>query len=391
MKPVNKWWRGLIFLWLVVLIFMVFSGRPLLATETQDLDQINNLIERTKKQLSNTVYREKSVLSSLLSSQKELDKIEKDLETLNNKLKTVQRGIANLEKELTNCQRELNYLNQMYQARQENFNKRLTAAYKYGPMSYLEILVSAENFSDLVSKFETLSYFLRSDISLMNEVSGIKEEISLKQKEFQTKKRDLEKQRAAYANLKKSTDQQQKQKVILVNKTEEQLKKVQNDRKSLEAALDELEETSRQIEAEIRRKQREEQGTLGTGKMIWPVKGRISSHFGSRYHPILKKNKFHSGLDIAVPSGTQVKAADGGKVLISGWNGGYGYYIAIDHGNGISTAYAHNSRLLVKEGDVVYQGQVIAGSGSTGLSTGPHLHFEVRINGAPVDPVKYLP
>jgi murein DD-endopeptidase MepM/ murein hydrolase activator NlpD len=105
----------------------------------------------------------------------------------------------------------------------------------------------------------------------------------------------------------------------------------------------------------------------------------------------LKKNKFHSGLDIAVPSGTQVKAADGGKVLISGWNGGYGYYIAIDHGNGISTAYAHNSRLLVKEGDVVYQGQVIAGSGSTGLSTGPHLHFEVRINGAPVDPVKYLP
>src|SRR5690606_1638468 len=121
------------------------------------------------------------------------------------------------------------------------------------------------------------------------------------------------------------------------------------------------------------------------------IKGRISSPFGERMHPILKEKRFHSGLDIAVPSGTDVLAADRGKVLISGWNAGYGYFIAIDHGNGISTAYAHNSRLLVKEGELVAQGQVIAKSGSTGLSTGPHLHFEVRKDGTPVDPVAYLP
>ena len=96
-------------------------------------------------------------------------------------------------------------------------------------------------------------------------------------------------------------------------------------------------------------------------------------------------------MDIAAPSGTEVRAADRGKVLISGWNGGYGYYIAIDHGNGLSTAYAHNSRLLVKEGDLVAQGQAIAKSGSTGLSTGPHLHFEVRKEGVPIDPADYLP
>ena len=125
--------------------------------------------------------------------------------------------------------------------------------------------------------------------------------------------------------------------------------------------------------------------------MIWPLKGRISSLFGWRNHPILHEKRFHSGIDIAVPSKTSVKAVDGGKVLISGWNGGYGYYIAIDHGNGISTAYAHNSRLLVKEGELVYQGQEIAKSGSTGLSTGPHLHFEVRENGKPANPLKYLP
>ena len=96
-------------------------------------------------------------------------------------------------------------------------------------------------------------------------------------------------------------------------------------------------------------------------------------------------------MDIAIPTGTDVLAADRGRVMISGWNGGYGYFIVIDHGNGLATAYAHNSRLLVKEGDLVTQGQVIAKSGSTGLSTGPHLHFEVRKDGVPVDPAGYLP
>ena len=106
-------------------------------------------------------------------------------------------------------------------------------------------------------------------------------------------------------------------------------------------------------------------------------KARISSNFGWRMHPILKKNKFHSGIDLAVPTGTAVAAADSGRVLVSGWNGGYGYFIAIDHGNSISTAYGHNSRLLVKEGDIVTRADHLI-IGNTGLSTGPHLHFEVK-------------
>ena len=196
-------------------------------------------------------------------------------------------------------------------------------------------------------------------------------------------------ERRNYSVLREKAVTKQKEKAVLVEKTRVELKRIQDNRQSLEAALDELERISKELEEQIRKRQRAE--GLGTGKIIWPARGRISSPFGWRTHPILKSRRFHSGIDIAIPSGTPVQAADSGVVLISGWNGGYGLFVAIDHGKGISTAYAHNSRLLVKEGDEVTKGQTIALSGSTGWSTGPHLHFEVRENGTPVNPLKYLP
>ncbi|TDX52720.1 peptidoglycan DD-metalloendopeptidase family protein [Orenia marismortui] len=123
---------------------------------------------------------------------------------------------------------------------------------------------------------------------------------------------------------------------------------------------------------------------------IWPVRGRISSGYGWRVHPILNKKHFHGGLDIAVKRGTSVKAAKSGVVLGSGWVSGFGKTVTIDHGNGVVTLYAHNSRLLVKQGQRVNQGQIIAKSGSTGRSTGPHVDFRILIDNKPVNPLKYL-
>lgn len=386
----NQWRKRLIQQWLPV-IFMFFAAlQSLQAAGAEDLKEINRLIERTKRELTSTAQQEKSVLSSLLASQQELARIERELEALEVKISTTQQGIRRLEKELAACQQELDRLSRLLQSRQEKYNRRLTAAYKLGPMSYLEMLVAAENFADLVSRFEMLAYFLRSDRRLMEEVTALRAKVAQEQKVYQSKKRELEQERLSYTKLLKTAEEQRRQQAALVKQTEEQLKKVQADRWTLEKALDELEETSRRIEEELKRRQQEE-AALGTGTMIWPVEGRISSPFGVRFHPILKKNRFHNGIDIAIPTGTPVKAADSGKVLMSKWNGGYGYFIAIDHGKGLSTAYGHNSRLLVKEGETVTKGQVIAYSGNTGLSTGPHLHFEVRVKGAPVDPVKYLP
>lgn len=124
---------------------------------------------------------------------------------------------------------------------------------------------------------------------------------------------------------------------------------------------------------------------------VWPLKGRLTSLFGPRIHPIYHTPDFHTGIDLAVPVGTPVHAAAAGKVVQAGWQGGYGLLLVIDHGNGLSTYYGHLSEVLVRVGQFVEQGQVVARSGNTGLSTGPHLHFEIRRFGEPVDPLPWLP
>ena len=131
-------------------------------------------------------------------------------------------------------------------------------------------------------------------------------------------------------------------------------------------------------------------GRVSRNQFRWPVKGRISSNYGWRMHPILNEKKFHGGIDIAIPSGTPVRAAKAGKVLSSGWIKGFGRIVTIDHGNGIVTSYAHNSQLLVNAGERVQRGEVICRSGNSGLSTGPHLDFRILINSKPANPLEYL-
>jgi murein DD-endopeptidase MepM/ murein hydrolase activator NlpD len=165
---------------------------------------------------------------------------------------------------------------------------------------------------------------------------------------------------------------------------------VASNNKVLEAQIDSLNQEANSLIAEILRLQGTEEyvgGVLG-----WPAPSskRITSYFGYRTHPILKVKKLHTGIDIGVPSGHDIVAANAGKVIKAAWNNSYGYMIMIDHGGGIVTLYAHNSKLLVKTGDIVKKGQVIALSGSTGMSTGPHLHFEVRVNGEYKNPLDYL-
>ncbi len=132
-------------------------------------------------------------------------------------------------------------------------------------------------------------------------------------------------------------------------------------------------------------------GSSGSGNYVWPARGRITSPFGYRTHPVQGTRQFHSGIDIALSRGTPVMATAGGLVTTSGWEGGLGRTIIIDHGDGYSSLYAHNEQLLVRAGAYVVPGQVIALSGNSGVSTGPHLHFEIRKNGEPVDPLRYLP
>ncbi|MCS6814366.1 MAG: peptidoglycan DD-metalloendopeptidase family protein [Cyanobacteria bacterium] len=176
------------------------------------------------------------------------------------------------------------------------------------------------------------------------------------------------------------------------------ISRLQNDRLALEAAEDRLAADSNNLAALIQQKiaeqrARESYGAViirGTGQLSFPSDGALTSYFGWRVHPILGYERFHSGIDFAADYGSPIRAADNGYVIFAGWYGGYGNAVILDHGNGISTLYGHAEELLVAEGQYVQRGQVIATVGSTGLSTGPHLHFEVRQGGEPVDPMAFL-
>jgi len=171
---------------------------------------------------------------------------------------------------------------------------------------------------------------------------------------------------------------------------EQLIGRLRQDQAALEAAEAQLARDSEQLAVLIRQRLETSTVVRGTGRMIYPAAARITSRFGSRVHPILGYRRFHAGIDFGASYGTTIRAADGGRVIFSGWYGGYGQAVIIDHGGGITTLYGHASRLYVREGQTVQQGDAIAAVGSTGLSTGPHLHFEVRQNGNPVNPMGYL-
>ncbi|HBE77145.1 MAG TPA: hypothetical protein DDW65_05115 [Firmicutes bacterium] len=372
------------------LIVLLFTAS--VQGSTYDPDTLKKLIEHTKQELSNQKKKEKSVLSNLSTQQQELNNLEDNHEKLVGKLSDAQNKVTVTQAEQRKLQNNLGALEYNLSLRQRLLNKRLIASYKYGPQSYLEILFKAHDYADLISRFSMIAFFIRNDLNSIDTVQQMKVQVNVKQQTVQAKKRQVEAELQKIVLLKNRVSQSQQKVASKVEQSKAELAQISSNRQQLEKALDEYEQTSRDIGNQINKDAGNNPSeVLGSGKMIWPVKGVITSPFGWRYHPILKTNKYHNGEDIAVPSGTPVHAADNGVVLVSGWEGGYGNYVAINHGNGISTGYGHNSRLLVHVGDRVVKGQVISLSGSTGLSTGPHVHFEVRKNGVPIDPLPYLP
>jgi len=256
--------------------------------------------------------------------------------------------------------------------------------YKNGQVSYLDVLFGASDFNDFTTRLDLLQRVVKQDIDLVAQVKAERQLIV-------DKKSELEQDQAAIQPLKNAVEEK---KLILQNKKSSQqaaLNAAVNQRDTSQKAYQELLETSRNIEQMIRNNNRGFTGGGGSGAMMWPAYGPITSPFGWRNHPIFGDARYHSGIDIGADYGDTVGAADAGVVIYADWMGGYGKAVMIDHGGGLVSLYGHNSELLVSEGQRVAKGQPISRVGATGYATGPHLHFEVRLNGSPVDPMSYLP
>lgn len=373
--------RG-IAVFVVMALFMGFI-MPVYADEISDrqrqLQEITRQKNEQNKMLNNAKQKEKSIVGQVLNLEKDMKSTEDQIQSLSEKMEFLKTSIGVTEKEIAVLEAEL-------EKQTEILSERLVFIYQEGDISYLEVLLSAEDIKDFLTRYDMLNRILNQDRTLIESVHRQKKDLDVKKASLEVQKKDLEIAKANQIEKQTLLDQQ-------IDDKKQILGDVQKEKQAYQRALNELEQTSKQLEAMIRNLQNKgSKESIGTGVYGWPTPGytSITSDYGMRYHRILKVRKLHTGIDIGAPAGASIVAADGGNVIYSGWMGGYGQVVVIDHGAGMSTLYAHQSTILVSNGAAVSKGQVIGKVGSTGWSTGAHLHFEVRVNGTPVNPRSYI-
>ncbi len=341
-----------------------------------DQNKLNQQIKNTQSNISRAKNEKKTVAKAIEDLDKKLNQAEDELSNVEDQLSQLENQIAVTTRELERASSEA-------VDQKELLKKRVRVMYENGNVGYMSVILDSTSFSDFISRVDFLKKIVDFDMDLLNKMKSYRDSVADKKSQLALEMEEKER-------LKKDIGEKKEKVETAKQDKEESLKDILSDLKELERQEDKLLAESKEIGKKIVALQSKEK-YIG-GELGWPVPGyyKITSQYGNRYHPILKKNKMHTGIDIAVPSGTSVLAANAGTVIYSGYNGGYGNTVIIDHGGKISTLYAHNSKLLVKVGDKVEKGKVVSKSGSTGLSTGPHLHFEVRENGQHVDPMKYL-
>ena len=299
--------------------------------------------------------------------------------------KDVKKELDATEARIDENEDKLKVLNKDFVVKRDQLAKRVRDIYINGQINYLDVLFGAKDFQDFFTRMDLLKRVIQQDYDLVQVVFAEKTAIETSQKELEKDKTAKEKLVASAADRKKEAEKKQAAKQAIIDKME-------TDRATQERIINENLAASKEVEQMIRnsRYQPASPALSGGGALNWPLGGPITSPFGWRVHPITGASRFHSGIDIGGDYGDTIHAAGAGIVSYAGWISGYGYAVIIDHGSGISTLYGHNQALLVSEGQSVSQGQAIAECGSTGNSTGPHCHFEVRVDGEPVDPMGYL-
>lgn len=399
-----KHWKKAVCLLLSVAIIFTYS-EPARAVTNESIREKEAEIEAARKEVSNL----KSNLTDVEALKKELEQSKSDLTTyvteLDNKLSGIQEKIqqyntliAEKEVQIEETTAELNEAIRQQEEQYEAMKKRIQFMYERGDTFYLELLFSATSISDMINKADYIEALSEYDQKKLEEYVEIKEMVQLCKEELEAEKEVLDEAKVA-------VEAEEANISALIGEKEAQIVSVSTDISNKEAAIKEYEDMIAQENAEIAALEKavaEEKARLEAenaqariyngGMFAFPCPGykRISDEYGNRIHPILGTQQFHNGVDLAASSGTPIYAAYDGDVVAATYSGSMGNYIMIDHGSGLYTIYMHCSALYVSKGQTVYKGQNIAAVGSTGRSTGPHLHFSVRLNGSYVSPWNYI-
>ncbi len=395
-----KYWKRIVCLLLSAAILFA-DARPAQAALTNDSIKAKEAeIDAAKKEVSGL----KSNKTDLEKLKKELEQSRNDLTSyvtqldqqlsgIQNKIQQYNTMITEKEAEIEETTLELEEAIRQQEAQYEAMKKRIKFMYEKGDTFYLELLFTAGGFADMTNKADYIESLSRYDRNKLEEYVATKELVQLCKEGLEA------------AEAKTAVEEEEANVSALINQKEQQIKTVTSDISTKEAAIKEYEAMIAQENAEIAALEKavaEERARLEAenaqarvyngGMFAWPCPGykRISDDYGNRMHPILGVQKFHNGLDMAAAGGTAILAAYDGDVVGAAYNNSMGNYIMIDHGSGLYTIYMHCSALYVSKGQTVTKGQKIAAVGSTGRSTGNHLHFSVRLNGNYVNPWNYL-
>jgi murein DD-endopeptidase MepM/ murein hydrolase activator NlpD len=346
-----------------------------LTQKQQQLESMLSQLTQQRRRLNQVKQQERAVLGELQGIDRTLEQAERRLSDLNADLRESRTRSQTLATQLSIAQQR----RAVQRARMEH---RLREIYKHGRAGYLDVLLGAADFREFITRWQFISRLVDTDTELLELYAAEAARVELIHGELTSEQARLTAFiRQVDARRRDVAAQEQAKRTLL--------RRLQEERAAYERMVRELGRNSRELEVLIRRSQGAPSAVppgRRVGRFLLPARGVLTSGFGYRWHPIFRIRRMHTGIDIAAPRGTPVMAAASGGVLYTGWFGGYGKIVVLDHGGGVSTLYGHLSAILVPKGRRVTRGQVIGRVGSTGYSTGPHVHFEVRINGRPVDP-----
>ncbi len=375
-----------------------------------NIEEYKEELQENKEQIGQVQQQLNQTSNQKSTAKAEVEKLDNELNKVNTEYERLTKELADTNAKLEAATKELEAAKAKREVQYETLKERIKVMYEEGDIGYLEVLLNAKDFSDYLNRMEYINRIMDYDNNLLADFQATEQLISDKVDEIEAYKQQLESLAA----------QQQAKKIELDGKVAEKLdliSKLSKDEATYNQQLSDLQEDNAAIEALIRKAENEAaaakaaaqaaaanatQASYSTsnkvysysgGRFLWPVPayvGVINDVYGYRSSPISGKGELHSGLDMKAPYGTDIVAADDGTVIYAAVRNGYGNCVIIDHGGGFSTLYGHNSSLCVTAGQSVVRGQVIAKAGATGYATGPHCHFEVRINGKYVDPNPYL-
>ena len=371
-----------------VLLAVAFTAGSLWLTpvSASEQDELENELAVLQQRAYEAQQRAETVSREMENVAAEIQVIDEEVAVASDDYRRVKKLLDITETNIESIEADLAEKTEQLSERASILKKRVRDIYMHGQISYIDVLFGAEDFRDLSTRMDLWKKIIRQDYELIKTIIAQRTAILEAKEKLETEQ----------GHQKLLVDIAEKREASIVerrNRKQAIMDNLEMEREAADRAYEESLAASREVEYLIRQRQGSgsSASAVGPGGMSWPLIGEITSQYGWRVHPIWGDSRYHSGMDIAGDYGDEIRAAAAGEVIHSGWISGYGYTIIIDHGGSLTTLYGHNEALNVGVGQHVERGDVIAYCGSTGNSTGPHCHFEVRIDGELTDPEAYLP